>query len=282
MLERIVQAGSVSLATRAWLCRTGPCVVLVHGLGTNLESWGSLVPLLRGWCTVIAFDRRSHGHSSDAASYTATELAGDIAAVVDTYDLAEPILIGHSIGAWDCLTYAARHPARAVICLDQAIASDDPVWRGSLSGAESSSAAERGYTDLDWTELMTRAEAELGAQAWRELYGPMNRRATVRRSDGLRYIRPDPRVLRDIQSSWASFIGNGEPYDDIACRTVVALAQRNPGPIHDALKRLVSRRNLESIDADSDHDIHVRQPQLIADSVRSICTDSVDPYRGDI
>lgn len=263
-----MHTGSVSLAARSWPRRSGPCVVLVHGLGTNLDNWGSLVPRLREWCTVIAFDRRGHGHSSDATSYSAADLAGDIGAVVDAHGFADPILIGHSIGAWDCLTYAAQRSAAAVICLDQAIASDDSVWRESLKG--STNAEEHGYTDAEIAEHMTRGAAELGSLAWGESYGPMNTRAIARRSDGLLHYRPDPPALRGIQSGWASFVARGEPYDDVACRTIVVLARRNTGPVHDALKRLVSRRNLEAIDVDSDHNIHVEQPQFVADLIRKI------------
>jgi pimeloyl-ACP methyl ester carboxylesterase len=242
--------------------------VLVHGLGTNLENWGSLVPRLRDWCTVIAFDRRGHGRSSDAASYPATDLADDIGTVTDAYGLVIPILVGHSIGAWDCLTYAARRSVRAVFCLDQAIAADDPAWCESLRNSAGDEG--RGYTDAEFAEQMAQGEAELGERLWQETYGPMNRRAVARRSDGLLYYRPDPPTLRAIQVGWASFIANGEPYDDMSCRTIVVLVRRNVGPIHDALKRLVAWRGLETRDADSGHDIHVEQPQLIADLVREI------------
>jgi pimeloyl-ACP methyl ester carboxylesterase len=266
--ERAIRVGATSLATRAWLRNDGPCVVLVHGLGSNLETWGSLVPRLRDWCTVVAFDRRGHGRSSDAVSYTATELAADIAAVVNAYSVVDPVLIGHSTGVWDCLTYATRGSVRVVVCLDQAIASNDPVWTKSLVVQELPE--DTGYTDTEFAAEMARGERELGERAWQETYGPMNRRAVFRRSDGLLYYRPSSLSRRDIQAGWASFIAKGEPYDDIACQTFVVLAQRNTGPIHDALKRVVIRHNLESRGSDSDHDIHVEQPQLVADLVREI------------
>lgn len=248
MEERIVDNGPVSLATRAWLQADGPCVVLVHGLGHNVEIWGALVPLLREWCTVVAFDRRGHGGSFDARSYTANELADDIAAVIEGYSVVDPILVGHSIGAWDCLTYATRSPARAVICVDQAIASDDPVWHESLGNY--SDATEHGYSDAELAERLARGETAIGAHLWRTVYGPMNRRALVRYRDGLLHYRPDAATLRHIRSDRSSFIANGEPYDKIACPITIVLAQRNTGPIHDALERLVARRNLESVNVD--------------------------------
>lgn len=271
MEERAVPAGSLSLATKAWLHIDAPCVVLVHGLGTNLDHWGSVVPLLRDWCTVIAFDRRGHGRSSTAQNFDATDLADDIAAIVDAYDVVDPILVGHSIGAWDCLTYGTRSTARAIICLDQAIASEDSVWRGSLNPQDSpDDVVEPGYTDVEIADQMAQGRAELGERLWRETYGPMNDRALSRRPDGRLYYRPDSQTLRAIRSGWGSFVAGGEPYDLIDCRVVVALAERNTGPIHDALRRVVVRHGLETVSTDTGHDIHVQQPQLVADLVRSV------------
>lgn len=316
MEERIVAVGSVSLATKAWLRPDGPCVVLVHGLGTNLDHWGSLIPLLRDWCTVVAFDRRGHGRTSPADRYRATDFADDIAAVVDAYDIVDPILVGHSGGAWDCLSYAARSGARMIICLDQAIASEDPVWRASLepqdppADARSHTAhnsalrkqppmsdtaaagtepakdnpptdtAAHCYTDTEVAARMTQGRAELGERLWNETYGPMNERALSRNADGLLYYRPEPSTLRAIRSDYGSFVAGGEPYDSIVCPVVVVLADRNSGPIHDALRRVVARRGLVTVDADTTHDIHVHQPQLIADLIRESTRTARTPPRG--
>src|SRR5205807_6338780 len=139
--------------------------------GTNLASWGSLVPLLRDWCTVIAFDRRGHGRTSTAPSYDATDLAADIAATIDAYGVVDPILVGHSIGAWDCLIYGTRSSARAIICLDQAIASDDPIWRASLDPPDfPADAADRAFTDAEIAAQMMQGRAELGNRLWHETY----------------------------------------------------------------------------------------------------------------
>ncbi len=272
MLERIVRVDSGSLATRAWLRRSGPCVVLVHGHATNLESWGSLIPRLRDWCSIIAFDRRGHGHSSDARSFTAMELANDIAAVTIAYDVAEPIIIGHSAGAWDALAYAAQAAPLGVICLDQAIASDDPIWRESLqqnNDRTTSAQEDPGHTDAEWAIRMAQGEAELGQQLWRETYGPMNRRGAVRGPDGLIRYRPGPQARKRIQADWTTFAACA-PHDDIACPIVVVLAQHNQGPIHDALRRHAAARQFETVEAESGHDIHVEQPHLIADIVHRI------------
>lgn len=129
--DLVARNGNVHLAVRVW--GGGPSsVVLVHGHGTNLMCWLPLVATLERSFTVVSYDRRGHGRSSSGESYSVAELGADVGAVVDRLGLTGPILVGHSIGSWEVLTYAASEPnVTGVICLDQAIAVDDPVWQAT-------------------------------------------------------------------------------------------------------------------------------------------------------
>lgn len=186
----------------------GRPIVLVHGHGTSLRSWDVLASRLEQQYTVVAYDRRGHGRSSNAGSFAVSDFAADLAAVVRRLELETPLLIGHSVGSWEVLMHAAREPAAGVICLDHAIASRDPFWATVYGGPLTA-----------------------GGQP------------------------------RTIEAGWAT-VGD-EPYDDISCPVVVVLAERNTGPIHDMLHRLVQRRGLWTVGVDSDHDIHVEQPQVV-------------------
>jgi len=55
-----------------------------------------------------------------------------------------------------------------------------------------------------------------------------------------------------------------EPYDRIDGRVIVAVAERNVGPVQSMLDWLISRRSLEAIRIASRHDIHIGQPLAIA------------------
>lgn len=61
-----------------------------------------------------------------------------------------------------------------------------------------------------------------------------------------------------------------EPYDAIHCPVVVMLAERNTGPVHDMLWRLVRRRGLRAVAVDSGHDIHVERPEAVVGVVREL------------
>jgi hypothetical protein len=76
------------------------------------------------------------------------------------------------------------------------------------------------------------------------------------------------REARTIEAGWAT-VGD-EPYDEIACPVAVMLAERNTGPIHDMLHRLVRRRGVWTVNVNSDHDIHVEQPEVVTALVREV------------
>jgi non-heme chloroperoxidase len=90
---------------------TGQPVVFSHGWPLNADAWDVELKLAvdHGF-RAVAHDRRGHGRSSplwggnDMDTY-----AADLAALVDTLDLQDVILVGHSTGGGEVVRYAARH-----------------------------------------------------------------------------------------------------------------------------------------------------------------------------
>lgn len=89
-------------------------IVFTHSFGGDATHWNNQLAHLRSSRRAVAFDFRSHGKSdsSNASSYTAEALAGDIAAVVDNLDLEKFVLVGHSMGGSAAIAYADTHPNR--------------------------------------------------------------------------------------------------------------------------------------------------------------------------
>src|SRR4051794_24541820 len=83
----------------------GPAIVMVHGSGATAAQFAPLRPLLEADFTVVAFDRRGHGASGDAAGYALAREAEDIAAVVAATGAVA--VLAHSYGAV-CALEAAR------------------------------------------------------------------------------------------------------------------------------------------------------------------------------
>ncbi len=91
-------------------CRSegkGPPLVLVHGSGTDGGSWNPVLPSLVSAFTVIAMDRRGHGRSSDAQTYSIAREYEDVIACIDSAG-GDPVdVAGHSYGGL-CALGAAR------------------------------------------------------------------------------------------------------------------------------------------------------------------------------
>ncbi|MFC3689079.1 alpha/beta fold hydrolase [Aquipuribacter hungaricus] len=90
---------------------TGPLVVLAHGMGDDRRAYRFLAPgLVAAGYRVAAVDLRGCGESSTGwASYTRTDIAGDLVALVE--HLGGPaVLVGHSISGGAVTVAAATAP----------------------------------------------------------------------------------------------------------------------------------------------------------------------------
>ncbi len=94
----------------------GPAVILVHGLGSDLEVWRPVLDHLRARRRAVAYDQRGHGRSEKAGDgvYTIEALVADLEAVHRGLGLGPVVLVGHSMSGEVLTTYAGAHPERVV------------------------------------------------------------------------------------------------------------------------------------------------------------------------
>lgn len=91
---------------------SGPLIVLAHGIGDSREAYRFVAPaLVAAGYRVAATDLRGCGESSVGwASYSRTDIAGDLIALLD--HLGGPaVLVGHSISGGAATIAAAKAPA---------------------------------------------------------------------------------------------------------------------------------------------------------------------------
>lgn len=112
-------ADGVELFYRDW--GAGRPVVFVASWSLPSDSWSyQMLALLEAGYRTIAFDRRGHGRSTDPAvrrpgsGYDFDTLADDIAAVLETLDLHDAVLVGHSMGCNEIVRYLTRHGSARV------------------------------------------------------------------------------------------------------------------------------------------------------------------------
>jgi pimeloyl-ACP methyl ester carboxylesterase len=96
---------------------SGPtAIVLLHGLTATRRYvvMGSRT-LERDGFRVVSYDARGHGRSGaapDPVAYGYDQLAHDLEAVLDAFELDRAVLAGASMGAHTALRFALRHPER--------------------------------------------------------------------------------------------------------------------------------------------------------------------------
>jgi non-heme chloroperoxidase len=100
---------------------TGPVVTFSHGWPLCADAWdGQMLFLAQNGFRVVAHDRRGHGRSSQpSAGNDMNGYADDLAAVIETLDLTDVTMVGHSTGGGEVARYIGRHGtarvARAVL-----------------------------------------------------------------------------------------------------------------------------------------------------------------------
>lgn len=117
--SRRVDTGRISLNVRER--GAGPLMLFFHGITSNSAVFTPLMARLSDRFTTIAVDQRGHGLSDKPETgYEANDYAEDIAALIRTLDRGPAILVGHSLGARNSVTAAAKYPnlVRSVVAID--------------------------------------------------------------------------------------------------------------------------------------------------------------------
>jgi pimeloyl-ACP methyl ester carboxylesterase len=90
---------------------SGRPVVLIHGYPLSGRAWDRQVPLLlEAGHRVITYDRRGFGKSSQpTAGYDYDTFADDLSTLLETLDLRDVDLVGHSMGTGEVTRYLGRY-----------------------------------------------------------------------------------------------------------------------------------------------------------------------------
>ena len=91
----------------------GDPMIILHGFLGMGDNWKSLANRFADdGFEVHLVDQRNHGRSFHDAEFSYESMAKDLLAYADEHQLAEFVLMGHSMGGKTAMLFAAAHPER--------------------------------------------------------------------------------------------------------------------------------------------------------------------------
>jgi pimeloyl-ACP methyl ester carboxylesterase len=127
--DGVVEVASCPIHYLKWGEPGRPGLVLVHGGAAHAHWWSFIAPQLTHDYQVVALDLSGHGDSGRREQYPREIWADEIMAVAEDAQLVgAPILVGHSMGGFVCISAAARYGDRlaGAVILDSPVRRPDP------------------------------------------------------------------------------------------------------------------------------------------------------------
>ena len=117
---RRTEGDGIQIQLAAWEGE-GQLILCVHGLTANCRCWDLIASSLVPGNNILAMDLRGRGLSDKPASgYSLQHHIRDIVCLLDDLKQERIVLMGHSLGAFIALSFAAKYPERTekIILMD--------------------------------------------------------------------------------------------------------------------------------------------------------------------
>jgi pimeloyl-ACP methyl ester carboxylesterase len=109
---KTVRGDGVDINLAVWKGEGGP-ILCVHGITANCRCWDNLAAALVPDYHVMAMDLRGRGRSEKPAEgYSLGHHVRDIECLLDDLNIDQAVIMGHSLGAFIGLAFAAQFPQR--------------------------------------------------------------------------------------------------------------------------------------------------------------------------
>lgn len=121
-VDKDVQANGLKLRYQEWGAPEAPAIIMLHGFGVSGHMFDEFAQRLQDKYRLISIDQRGHGDSdwSPDGDYSREAFVSDLEAVRAALGLETFILIGHSMGGLNSVSYAVEFPQRlrALVLVD--------------------------------------------------------------------------------------------------------------------------------------------------------------------
>jgi pimeloyl-ACP methyl ester carboxylesterase len=200
-----------------------PPLLFIHGGSAFGHWWDFVAPPFVDRFHALAMDLRGHGESDHSADgqYAIEDYAADVAAMIESWGLGDPALVGHSRGGLVAMAYAAAHRGRvrALAVIDSPAFISEEVL---LAFAQSvKDWRPRRYATLEQAcagfKLLPRE-----THATPDMLRQMARFAYRQEDDGAWVVRIDPRCRAREPFNALDYLPN------VACPTLIVKAELSP------------------------------------------------------
>lgn len=264
--ERSIDSTGVPITVTEFPNPGSPPVLLLHGIGSRGSSWWPVIDPLAERFHLYQLDLRGHGASGKPErGYVIEDYVADLDAVLDALALAEPRIMGHSLGGLITLFWAVEHPTRAAaIVLEDPPLHTEPEVLGAFDG---------------WQQLAALTPAQ--AAAWyRQEYPHWSDEDCVRRAEAITSTASG--VFADLRAATEEALANGttdRTHVLTGIQTPMLLLRGNPelGAMvdpHDAVRfTQIMPRGQVAYFADAGHNLHRDATTQFLDVVISFLED---------
>lgn len=85
-------------------------MIILHGIFGSSDNWLTQAKLFSAHYRVFLIDQRNHGQSPHDDAFDYPVMVADLLEFIDTHQLENPIIIGHSMGGKVAMNFAVAYP----------------------------------------------------------------------------------------------------------------------------------------------------------------------------
>jgi esterase len=152
--DRDITVDGLRIHYQEWGDPAAPTILMVHGFGVSGHMFDEFAERARDRFHLIAVDQRGHGDSDWAADgdYTRDSFVKDLEGIRSALGLEAFVLMGHSMGGLNAISYATRYPQylKSLILVDVGPES-------AKEGVDNIVRFTRGPDELDFEEFVEMA-----------------------------------------------------------------------------------------------------------------------------
>jgi pimeloyl-ACP methyl ester carboxylesterase len=236
----------------------GPIIVLIHGVGADLQSWEEIVQQLSNEYQLVRLDLRGHGRSDRISSCSMEDFVQDIELLFRAAGIKQAHLVGFSLGGLIAQHFALAYPERLKsIVLLSTVADRTPEERVRILGR----------ADI----IKTDGISAVTKQAEERWFSPSFRAAHPERiARRLSELCDNDPISYEAAYRVFATADEGLRYCDISVPTLIATGEHDPNSnsrMARALHAGISGSRLRIL-PNLRHSVLVEAPQLIASLIR--------------